>query len=104
MIRYYAALAKDLGQTHDGHSPGGDDIGQHLSRPDRRKLVDIADDQQSGPFRDRAHQRPHQHDVDHGGFVDEEQVTVERVVAAALEAPALGVDLQQAGHGNTYDC
>jgi hypothetical protein len=36
-----------------------------------------------------------QHDVDHGGLVDNQQVAVERVFVAALEAAALGVDLQQ---------
>ena len=48
-----------------------------------------------GPVRHRLHQRLHQHDVDHGGLVDHQQVTVERVVVAALEAAALGIDLQQ---------
>ena len=37
----------------------------------------------------------HQHDINHGGLVDNQQVTVERVVVAALEAAALGIDLQQ---------
>ena len=44
---------------------------------------------------DRLHQRLHQHDVDHGGLVDHQQIAVERVVGVAFEAAALGVDLKQ---------
>jgi hypothetical protein len=44
--------------------------------------------------RNRLHERLHQHDIDHGGLVDHQQVTVERVVIAALEAATLGVDLR----------
>ena len=52
---------------------------------------------------DRLHQRLHQHDVDHGGLVDDQQVAVERIVRVALEAAALGVDLQQAMDGLGLD-
>jgi hypothetical protein len=38
---------------------------QHLAGPDRRKLVDVADDQESGRIRHCLHERLHQHDV-HG--------------------------------------
>src|ERR1700730_4050913 len=43
------------------------------------------------PVRHRLHQRLHQHDIDHGGLVDNQQVTVERVVVATVEAAALRV-------------
>jgi hypothetical protein len=66
-----------------------------LAGPDRRKLVDVANDQKGGPVRHRLHEGLHQHDIDHGGLIDNQQVTIERVVVAALEAAALGVDLQQ---------
>jgi hypothetical protein len=45
------------------------------------------------------HERLHQHNIDHGCLVDHQQVAVERVVAAALEAAALGIDLQQPVNG-----
>jgi hypothetical protein len=48
-----------------------------------------------GLVRCRLHERLHQHDVDHRGLINNQQVAVERVVVAALEAAALGVDLQQ---------
>ena len=66
-----SGLAKDLGQAHDRDRAGRDDVGQDLSRADRRQLVDVADDQQRGIVGDRFHQRLHQHDVDHGGLVDD---------------------------------
>ena len=47
---------------------------------DRRKLVDVADDQQGGLVGYGLQQRLHQHDIDHGGLVDDQQVAVERVV------------------------
>ena len=43
------------------------------------------------PVRHRLHERLHQHDIDHGGLVDNQQVTVERVVVATVEAAALRV-------------
>ena len=70
-----------------------------MARPNRGKLVDVADDQKGGPIRRRLHQRLHQHDIDHGGLVDNQQVTIERVVVAALEAAALGIDLKQPVNG-----
>src|SRR6202022_2911514 len=52
-------------------------------------------DQKGGLIRYRFHERLHEHDVDHGCLVDHQQVAVERVVVTALEAAALGIDLQQ---------
>jgi hypothetical protein len=47
-------LAEDLGQAHDRHGARCDDVRQHLSRPNRRQLIDIADEQQCGPVRQGA--------------------------------------------------
>ena len=41
----------------------------------------------------------HQHDVDHGGLVDDQQIAFERIVGVALEAATLGVDFKQAVNG-----
>jgi len=54
----------------------------------------FADDQEGGLVWHRFHERLH-HDINHGGLVDYQQVTVERIVVAALETAALGVDLEQ---------
>src|SRR6266566_6746711 len=52
-------------------------------------------DQQRSAVRHRLQQRLHQHDVDHRGLVDNQQVAVERVVVAPLEAATFRIDLQQ---------
>jgi hypothetical protein len=70
-------------------------IRQHLARANRRQLIDVAHDQEGGLVRNCLHQRLHQHDVDHGGLVDHQQVAIERVVVAALEATTLGLNLQE---------
>jgi hypothetical protein len=40
-------------------------------------------------------ERLHQHDIDHRGFVDHQQVAGEWIVVATLEAAVLRVDLQE---------
>ena len=92
-------LPEHFGEAHYRHGAGCDDIRQDLAGADRRKLVDVANDQEGGPVGHRLHERLHQHDIDHGGFVDNQQVTVERVVVAALEAATLRVDLKQPVYG-----
>jgi hypothetical protein len=37
-------------EAHHRHGAGRDEVGQHLAGPDRWKLVDVADDQESGRF------------------------------------------------------
>jgi hypothetical protein len=41
-----------------------------LARPDRGKLVDVADDPRGRLCPAPLHARLHQHDIDHGGLVD----------------------------------
>ena len=67
-----------------------DDVGEYLARPDRRQLIDIAHDQKRGPLGHGLHERLHQHDIDHGGFVDHQQVAIERVIFATLESATPG--------------
>src|SRR5208337_5532315 len=92
-------LAEDLGQPHDGYSAGRDDVGQNLTWPDRGELIDIADNQQRGMVGYGFQQGLHQQDVDHGRLVDDQQVAIERVLAAAFEAPGLRVDFKQPVNG-----
>ena len=88
-------LPEHLGQAHHGHSARADDVGQHLPRSDGGQLVDIADDQQRRVVWDRFHERLHQHDVDHRGLVDDEQIAIEGIVGVAFEPAALWIDLQE---------
>ena len=90
MIRLCGRLAEHLGQPDHRHGARGDDVGQHLARPDRRQLVDVADQDQGRPSRHRLEQRVHQRHVDHRDLVHHQQVAVERVLLVALEAASAG--------------
>ena len=95
MIRLAAACRNTSVNRPYGHCARADDVGQHLPRSDGRKLVDIADDQQRRVVWRRFHERLHQHDIDHRGLVDDEQIAIERIVGVAFETAALGIDLQE---------
>ena len=43
----------------------------------------------------RLQQRIHQHHIDHGGLVDHEEITIERVFLILAEATCLGIDLEK---------
>src|SRR5215813_9608562 len=47
----------------------------------------------------RFHERLHQHDIDHGSLVDNQQIAVQRVVVATLETASLGINLEQPMNG-----
>ena len=95
MIRLAAACRNTSVRRTTGTSARSDDVGQHLPRSDGGQLVDISDDQQRRVVRDRFHKRLHQHDVDHRGLVDHEQIAIEGIVSVAFEPAALGIDLQE---------
>ena len=99
MIRLCRGLPEHLGQAHDGHRARADDVGQDLPGSDGRQLVDVADDEQRRIVRHRLHQRLHQHDVDHRGLVDHEQIAIEGIVGVALEPAVPWVDLEETVDG-----
>ena len=88
-------LPEHLGQAHHRHSTRADDVRQHLPRPDRGQLVDIAHQDQGASIVHGLHQRVHQRHVDHRGLVDHQKITLDRVVLTALEPAGLRIDLQQ---------
>src|SRR5262245_34063065 len=88
-------LSEHLGEAHHWHRFGCDEIRQHLARANRRQLVNVAYDQQGGLVGHRFQECLHQHDVDHRGLVDHQQVAIERIVVAAFEAATPGVNLQE---------
>ena len=88
-------LAEHLGQAHHRDRPRGDDVGQHLARSHRGKLVDVADDQQGGVVGDRLQERVHQQHVHHRRFVDHEQIAVDGTVRIPPEAAGGGIDFEQ---------
>ena len=72
-------LPEHLGQSHDRHRAGSDDVGQHLAGPTDGQLIDVADDQQRGMVGHGLQQRLHQQNIDHGRLVDDQQIAFERV-------------------------
>ena len=94
-----SGLPKHLGQSHDGYCARGNDVRQDLTRSDRRKLVDVSHDQQRGVCWHGLQQRLHQHDVNHGRLVNDQEAAVERVLLIALEPSASRVNLQQTMNG-----
>jgi hypothetical protein len=58
-------LPEYLGQAHDRHRGGRDDIAENLPRTYRRQLIDIADEQQCYALRQSTKDRPHQRHIHH---------------------------------------
>jgi hypothetical protein len=94
-----SGLPEHLGQSHDWYRARRDYVRQHLARSHGGKLVNIANDQESGGGGHSLYESLHQHDVHHGGFVDHQQVALEWIVIAALEPSRLGVNFEQSVDG-----
>ena len=88
-------LAEHLREPDDGDGAGVDDVGQHAARPDRRQLIDVADEDQGGARRQRPHEGVHQRDVHHRRLVHHQQVALERARRPAAEAPVGRVHFEQ---------
>src|SRR6185312_5085929 len=95
MIWIRAACRNTSVKRTTGTAPDEMTSAQDLAGSNRGKLVDVANDQKGGLVGYCLHERLHQHDIDHRGLVDNQQVTIERVVVATFEAATLRVDLQQ---------
>ena len=78
-IRLPGGLAEHLGQAHHRHRAGADDVGQHLPRPDRGQLVDVADQQQRRLFRQACSSARMSGTSTMLALVHDQQVAVERV-------------------------
>ena len=85
------SLPEYLGEPHHWHRARRDDVGQHLARTDRRKLVDITNDQEGGLIWHCPQERLHQHDIDHRGLVDHQQVAIEGCKIADNSDPLRGI-------------
>jgi hypothetical protein len=70
------SLSEDLGQAHDRHRSGRDDVAENLPRAYRRQLIDIADEKQRCVLGQGAEESSHERHVDHRGFVDHQEITV----------------------------
>ncbi len=88
-------LPEDFGEPHHRNGPRPDNVRQDLPRTDRRQLVDVACNEERCLVGNCPQQRLHERDVDHGGFIHDQEVAVEGVALVALEAAALGIDFEQ---------
>ena len=91
-------LAEDTRQARHRHQAAGDQIAQHIARPDRGQLIHIADQEQLCAGRHRLEQVIGQQQVEHRGFVYHQVIDLERVFLVALEAQGRG-GFQQAVDG-----
>jgi hypothetical protein len=70
-------LAEDLGQPDD-RQDAVDQVAQDVTGTDGRELIDIADEDHGGAEGTARKQLVHEGDIDHGTFVDDEEVGFER--------------------------
>ncbi len=105
-------LAIDGGEAGDGNGRPGrrpgrlavglalrDQVLEHVAGPDRRELVDVADEQQVRAGRHGGEQRRGEPGVEHGGLVDDEEIGRQRRGFVDGEAALGGVEFQQAVDG-----
>jgi hypothetical protein len=93
------SLPENLSQAHDRDGTRCDNVGQNLSRPYGRQLIDIADEQQRRARRQRSKDRPHQRHIDHRRLVNHQKIAVERLVLVAPEAAGPWVSFEKAMDG-----
>ena len=91
-----AGLAEDLAQADDRQPVRADQVGEDPARSDRGQLIDVADEDQASAAGHRLQELTGERDVQHRGLVDDHQIGLEGALAAAAEAAADGVVLQQA--------
>ena len=94
-MREVAAWRNTSVSRMTGTVAGVDQVGQELTRPDRRQLVDVADEDHRRPAGDRLEQLIGERHIDHRALVDHQQVAVERRILVALELARLRIDLEQ---------
>jgi len=99
MIRLAAAWRNTSVKAHHRDGSARDHVSQDLAGADRGQLIDIADDEQGCPVRDRLDQSIHQQARRPSRFIDNQQIAVERVGVVAPEAAALGIDFEEAVDG-----
>jgi hypothetical protein len=95
MMRLAAACRNTSVSRTTGTAPEAMMSAKHLPRPDRRRLVDVADDEESRVAGGGLQQRLHQEHVDHGSLVDDKPVAVQTVAVVAPEATISRVDLEK---------
>ena len=66
-------LPEDFSETHNWYDVAFYQVMEHRSRPNGRKLVDIADKNESGAVGNRPQKGIHQRHIHHRGFIDDQK-------------------------------
>ena len=72
---------------------------KHVSRTHRRQLIDIAHHDQGGRGWNGFEKMVHEQNVDHGCFVDKQNITIDGVFVVFLKAPLLHAELKKPVNG-----
>ena len=77
-------LSKNPGQTNHRKHAGINNITQHISRSHRWELIDISNQYQAHTLRNCFEQRIHQYHVDHRTFINDQHISIQRIVLIFL--------------------
>ncbi len=89
-------LAEDLPESHAGNGARRDDIAEKGAGPHARQLVDVAHEHHARAIANRLQESVGHGQIDHRGFVDDEDIGLQRRARVSLEGAALGLELQEA--------
>lgn len=84
----FARLSENVRQTGGGKPLARNDIAKHIARADRRKLVRVADHDESRTGTHSAQQRLHQEKIDHRCLVDDDDILVKQAVFVPAKGDA----------------
>jgi hypothetical protein len=90
----FAVLAKDSPQDKFGNDAGIDKVAQHAARSHGRQLINIAEKDQVAARIDSAQQVIHQGQIDHRGFVDDDEIGFQWIFFIALKTAVARVVLE----------
>src|SRR5512138_86893 len=90
----FPVLAKNSPQDKFGNDAGIDKVAQHAARSNGGQLIDIAEKNQMAARVDGAQQVIHQRQIDHGGFVDDDEIGLQWILFVALKAAVARIVLE----------
>lgn len=73
-------LTEDFGQADGGNHAAVQDVAQNVACADAGQLIGVADHDEPRARHERAQERTHQENIDHGHFVDNQRVDFKRVI------------------------
>lgn len=92
-------LAENFSKPLDGSDCAGDEVSEDRAGTDGGQLVDVADQKKVSMFGEGAKEAAHEGNVDHGAFVNDEQLGVKGAGFVALKSAALGIHFQKTVNG-----